>query len=142
MNSAYSILAATHDDLAVLAAYLQASKLNLAINRFLYDDWPNNAVQKAKYTSAIAGSLDDPATISLKVVNTTAGELIAYMFLTPRTSGKSKDLPNSTADKGNMDGLNREVLATVNKVVAEINRQWTNTDYLGLLLVGKPPSTF
>ena len=141
MNSAYSILAATHDDLPVLAAYLQASKLNLAINRFLYNNWPNNEVQKAKYTSAIAGSLDEPTTTSLKVVNTTTGELIAYMFLTPRKSGKSKKPQNSTADGGSMDGLNREVLAAVEKVVAEINRQWADTDYLGLFIASKLPNT-
>lgn len=133
MLSACSILAATSSDLPVLAAYLHTSKLNLAINRFIFENWPNDAVQKAKYTKAIEGSLDDPTTISLKVVNDNTGEIIAYMFLTPRMSGKSTKLQNSTTDEGQSDGLDAEVAATVMKVVAEINEQWANVDYLGLL---------
>ncbi|KAJ4300918.1 hypothetical protein N0V90_003006 [Kalmusia sp. IMI 367209] len=132
MASSHSIIASTEADIPVLAAFLQSSKLNLAINRFLFKDWPNDAAQKAQYTSAIEGSFKNTAATSLKVIDDTTGDIIAYLFLTRRKPNEPPKTQNDAANQVQPDAMNKEVASTVHKAVEEINRQWTNVDYLEL----------
>ncbi|KAH8201383.1 hypothetical protein TruAng_004466 [Truncatella angustata] len=80
----HSIVPLTADDILTTTSFLQDSKLQLAINRFLIKDWPNEAVQRPLYQAAIEGGLKNPNTTSLKVVNDKSGETVGYFFFTKR----------------------------------------------------------
>ncbi|KAI0436972.1 hypothetical protein F4803DRAFT_566414 [Xylaria telfairii] len=80
----------TEEDVSTISYFLQDSKLHLAINRFLIEDWPNPPVQKALYNAAIRASLSNPQTTCLKVVNDTSKEPVAYLFYTKQKQPSGK----------------------------------------------------
>ena len=98
-NPQPSILPVTTADIDTLGRHLFSSKLNLTINRLLYLDWPNEAVQVPQYTRAISTSLADPAVEDLKVVDE-EGEMLGYVALTRRTASVA---PASEAAAGAKD---------------------------------------
>ncbi|KAI3328154.1 hypothetical protein F4824DRAFT_430560 [Ustulina deusta] len=82
----HSVVPITKDDIPTIGTFLQNSKLQLAINRFLVHDWPNFPLQKAHYTRAIEGGVSNPQTTSLKVINHTSGQPVAHLFYTKKAS--------------------------------------------------------
>ncbi|KAK5636277.1 hypothetical protein RRF57_011989 [Xylaria bambusicola] len=108
----YSVVPITKDDIPVISAFLQASKLQLAINRFLIKDWPNDQFQKAHYTSVIEGGVSNPQTTSLKVINDTTGQAVAHLFYTEKLFTR--------AGEGEIAGRGKEEQAK-QKIPAEFN---------------------
>ncbi|KAI0424387.1 hypothetical protein F5Y09DRAFT_324553 [Xylaria sp. FL1042] len=103
----YSVVPATEDDIPILGDFLQDSKLQLAINRFLILDWPNFPFQKAHYTNAIKGGLSNPRTTSLKVIDNTSGKLVAQLVYTKKVSPPGEG--ESSTTEGNGGEANNEV---------------------------------
>ncbi|KAI1326066.1 hypothetical protein F5Y16DRAFT_422315 [Xylariaceae sp. FL0255] len=100
----YSIGPVTEADHPTLITYLQASKLQLAINRFIFEDWPNESGQRENYTGMLALVLPlhfffavwtfadegirpftgplNPDETSLKIVNDETGEIVGHIVYT------------------------------------------------------------
>ncbi|KAI0166585.1 hypothetical protein GGR57DRAFT_496847 [Xylariaceae sp. FL1272] len=49
----YTVVPVTEDDIPVIGTFLQHSKLQLAINRFVIQNWPNEQFQKTHYKVSI-----------------------------------------------------------------------------------------
>ncbi|KAI2628658.1 hypothetical protein GGR54DRAFT_588213 [Hypoxylon sp. NC1633] len=78
----HTILPATEADITTLTDFLVASKLQLAINRFLFKDWPATDAQRANYKTHVESGIKNPRTTSLKVVHDGSGKIVAYLYLT------------------------------------------------------------
>ncbi|KAI1303869.1 hypothetical protein F5Y03DRAFT_407170 [Xylaria venustula] len=119
----HSVAPVTKDDIPTVSGFLQDSKLHLAINRFLIKDWPNLSFQNVNYTRAIEGSLSNPEATSLKVVDDTSGQIVAYICYTKRPSGPVK---NEKLDpEGDESQTNEEIPAGF---VPDVYRAVMNAD--------------
>ncbi|KAB8356537.1 hypothetical protein FH972_024121 [Carpinus fangiana] len=129
----HSILPSTEADVATLASFVQESKLQLAINRFLIIDWPNEPVQQALYTSAVESALKDPQVDTMKVVDDRSGDIVASMVLSRRSGDQAKV---STADAEGSPavphGVNPDVFSVVMDSVKEINEGLEGIEHLGM----------
>ncbi|KAI1424638.1 hypothetical protein F5Y12DRAFT_750938 [Xylaria sp. FL1777] len=96
----YSVVPITDADIPTIGGFLQDSKLDLAINRFLVKDWPNFPVQKAHYTHAIERGVSNPQTTSLKVVDNASGQPVAHLFYTKKASRRVENDKPTTEEKG------------------------------------------
>jgi hypothetical protein len=142
----YSIQRATLSDLPVLADLLYTSKLPLTINRLLWHDWPNEGAQRAQYSRAAEGGLNDLATETFKVIDDGSGETVGHLYLTRHKSAESKD-DTKGDDKNYADGrdkekqkpsrgLNQEVAAAVGGATAEIEFDKDFEYYRAIHVVG------
>ncbi|KAI0515064.1 hypothetical protein F5B22DRAFT_608164 [Xylaria bambusicola] len=111
----YSVVPITKEDIPLISAFLQASKLQLAINRFLVKDWPNDQFQKVHYTRAIEGGVSNPQTTSLKVINNTTGQAVAHLFYTEKPSTPAGDVEATTGGEKNQ--VKKEIPAAFNPAV-------------------------
>lgn len=127
----HSILPATEADLPVIAGFLLASKLQLAVNRFLFKDWPNEPAQRDLYTSAVEGGFKDPQSTTLKVVDDRSGETVAHLILKRRTGGEAKE-PAVDVD-GTQEvprGMDPDVLPTVMRMIREVDEEMQGIDHI------------
>ncbi|KAF2501735.1 hypothetical protein BU16DRAFT_577817 [Lophium mytilinum] len=85
----YSIHPITTPDIPTISSFVAASKLPLAINRFLFKDWPNEAIQLAHSTKAVEASFQASGSKLLKVVDDETGEIVGHL-VTTRKAGKEK----------------------------------------------------
>lgn len=136
--SGHSILPVTEADIPTISRFLAASKLKLAINRFLFKDWPNKSAQTAQYTSAIESSLKNPDVTSLKVVDDTTQEIIAHLGVTHRKPSLAK--PEAGSNRDVPPGMEPEVFWTVTRAIREINEETATIDRIGEnnVLLGTP----
>ncbi|KAF2815164.1 uncharacterized protein BDZ99DRAFT_408908, partial [Mytilinidion resinicola] len=81
----YSLHPVTTPDLPTISALLAASKLPLAINRFLYKDWPNEAVQLAHCAKVVEAAHQAAESERLKVVDDATGEIVGRLVMTRKT---------------------------------------------------------
>lgn len=130
----HSILPITSDDLPTLAEFLFASKLQLAINRFLFKDWPNEPAQRAIYTGAAEGGFNDPDSASLKVVNDMSGEMVGHLVLTHRKATTGTPATNADANQTQQqnvpNGFKSEVLSTVMKMTEEVDVELKGIEHI------------
>ncbi|KAF1809449.1 hypothetical protein P152DRAFT_476365 [Eremomyces bilateralis CBS 781.70] len=78
----HSILPLEESDIPSLARHVQASKLELSINRFLWKDWPNEAGQAVNSRQAIEGSFARSDSDRFKVVKDDTGEIVGHLVIT------------------------------------------------------------
>ncbi|KAL3427841.1 GNAT family [Phlyctema vagabunda] len=139
----HSIVPVTSDDLATLAEYLHASKLALTVNRLLFLDWPNDAVQKPAYRNAIDMGFKDPAVENLKVIDAASGEILAFLGLSRKPALKEGEkevgIPDDDADTP--EGFNPIVLKAVWKAVVEIRSEWNGFEHFEITYVYVRPSS-
>ncbi|KAJ2987588.1 hypothetical protein NUW58_g4423 [Xylaria curta] len=134
----HSVIPITKDDIPTIGVFLQNSKLQLAINRFLFKDWPNSQAQRAHYTSVIEGALSNPQTTCLKVINDISKQPIAHLFYTRHTLSRAKQCQPTTEEK--VEGMNIEVPAgfapgvyrAVKKAAKELEPEFDNDEYIDL----------
>jgi hypothetical protein len=129
----HSILPVSASDLPTLAQFLRSSKLQLAINRFLFKDWPNEAAQIANYTSTVESGFKDPdpSTDRLKVVNDKSGEIVAHLVLTRKRPSSTKASTDQEDENQNVpDGVDPEVFTMVTKAVTEVDQEMEGIDHL------------
>jgi hypothetical protein len=121
-------------DLLTIAKHLRESKLELAINRFLFKDWPNEEAQTANYNRAIESGFKNPDSEKLKVVDDTTGKIVAHLVVThkkpskenKKATGGDPDAPPPVPDYFNSEILNWVITASsgIEEVVKDI-------EYLG-----------
>lgn len=129
----HSILPVSASDLPTLAQFLRSSKLQLAINRFLFKDWPNEAAQIANYTSAVESGFKDPdpSTDRLKVVDDKSGEIVAHLVLTRKRPSSTEASTDQEDEKQNVpNGVDPEVFTTVTKAVTKVDQEMEGIDHL------------
>lgn len=132
----HSIHPITSADVPALANHLLASKLQLAINRFLFKDWPNDSAQRAIYSNAVEGGFKDPESTTLKVVDDTSGEIVGHLVLTRRKAEKAETetpLAGDAGEKQNQNvpaGFNPEVLATVGEMIKEVDKEVKDIEHI------------
>ncbi|KAI0965947.1 hypothetical protein F4678DRAFT_451277 [Xylaria arbuscula] len=143
----HSVAPVTKDDIPTVSGFLQDSKLHLAINRFLIKDWPNFSFQNVNYARAIEGSLSNPQSTSLKVVNDTSGKIVAYICYTKRPSGPVKhekldpEGDESLANEEVPDGFVPDVYRAVMNADKELEPNLNTDEYISLTYLYVEPSS-
>ncbi|KAF2737629.1 hypothetical protein EJ04DRAFT_510077 [Polyplosphaeria fusca] len=133
----HSILPVTIDDVPTLGGFLASSKLQLAINRFLFKDWPNEAAQLANYTQAVGHGLSDPNVTSLKVVCHDSQEIVAHLGLSLR-QGTAKGAPGDEMPVP--DAMVPDVFYAVTDAIQSLNQGIANKDHMELTWIFVKPS--
>ncbi|RYC65466.1 hypothetical protein CHU98_g742 [Xylaria longipes] len=121
------------DDIPTMSSFLQDSKLHLAINRFLIEDWPNPPVQNALYTEAVKSGLSNPQTTCLKVVGDISKQSVAYLFYTKQKLPRGKNEVPA--------GVVPEVFWTVTTAVQELQSDLQAEEFIGLTHIYVKPSS-
>ncbi|KAH7131001.1 hypothetical protein EDB81DRAFT_905789 [Dactylonectria macrodidyma] len=141
MATSYSTLPVEGADVPTIAEHLLHCKLNLTINRLLYANWPNEAVQRRQCNKAVDGGFNDPNTENLKVVDDATGELVGYLGLT-RKYPPNAEKPSDGADKESdvpeifVPHVYKAVVKTVGEVLEETNK----TDHFDVTYILVKPS--
>lgn len=127
----HSILPISQTDLPTIAEFLLASKLSLAINRFLFKDWPNESAQTAQYTRTIKGGFQDPTSEVLKVVHDATGEMVAHLVLTHKKPATEPSGVAATQEPSVPEGMVPEVFNSVIKASGQIQDAVSGVEHLG-----------
>ncbi|KAI0416338.1 hypothetical protein F5X98DRAFT_344189 [Xylaria grammica] len=132
----HSVVPMTEDDIPAITKFLQDSKLQLAINRFLISDWPNPPFQKAHYGGVIERSLPDRRMTCLKVINDATKEPVAHLFYSR--------LPSHPEDQGSKKvpaGFVPDVYRTVMDFSRELKPSFDTEEYIDLTHLYVEPSS-
>ncbi|KAI1777446.1 hypothetical protein F4818DRAFT_439801 [Hypoxylon cercidicola] len=140
----YNIEPATEADIPTLTEFLVASKRHLAINRFLFTDWPAEGVQRANYGAAVRGGMNKPDLSSLKAVHNESRRTVAYLVVARSagagagSAGRGESQAQPPKRKGRApEGIDPAVLERVEDAIAELGKP--DGDYLVYMYV-EPPS--
>ncbi|TRX93451.1 hypothetical protein FHL15_005726 [Xylaria flabelliformis] len=123
----HRVVPMTVDDVPIISSFLQDSKLQLAINRFVIKDWPNPPAQEALYTKAVEGALSNPQATSLKVVDDISKQPVAYLFYT------KQKVPS--VDREVPAGVVPEVFWAVTRATQELHSDFQNEEFIGTWLL-------
>ncbi|KAG8627982.1 hypothetical protein KVT40_003855 [Elsinoe batatas] len=98
----HSLLPTHRFDTPLLGQFLSASKLQLAINRFIFKSWPHSEKQLAHYTAQVESAYGDSQIASFKVVHDRSGEVVAHLVLTREEArgGGEGDADERNRDEG------------------------------------------
>ncbi|KAI1267268.1 hypothetical protein F5Y18DRAFT_415965 [Xylariaceae sp. FL1019] len=132
------VVPATEDDIPIIGTFLQQSKLQLAINRFVIQDWPNEQFQKTHYT--VKGGLADPQTTTLKVINTVSGRPVAYVVYT-RTKTHADPEAKATTPIETPPGIVPEVYAAVVNAIGELKPSFDSDEFIDITHIYVEPSS-
>ena len=131
----FSVVPVTKSDLPAIAHLVHLCKLALPINRLLFKNWPNDAVQKPLYAGAVKSSFDDEAIRCWKGVNDETGELVGYIATTRKrpqnTEAQDHDV-EGTEIPTVPNGLNAEVMAAVSAATSQIACSMSEVDHFGM----------
>lgn len=139
MPQNYTFRPVQSSDAAVLGGILYRSKRALTINRLLFNDWPNEAIQLQNYTSTIEG-MDDTMADSLSVVDNDSGDVIGLLALTRKKQAPAGESEKKAADASQEEApgfFNAEVLGAVMAAVDELAVE-TKVDHYGRAFSQEP----
>ena len=139
MPQNYTFRPVQSSDAAVLGGILYRSKRALTINRLLFNDWPNEAIQLQNYTSTIEG-VDDTMADSLSVVDNDSGDVIGLLALTRKKQAPAGESEKKAADASQEETpgfFNAEVLGAVMAAVDELAVE-TKVDHYGRAFSQEP----
>ena len=132
-----SIAPVSSFDLPTLASFIHSSKLALSINRVIFQQWPNEPLQRTLYTNAVESAYEDPSMECFKAVEE-SNEIIGYIVIARKKPVGSKDKPSTDTDNQNVsggqdipDGLNPGLLTEVNNATVEIAKDTEDLDRFG-----------
>ncbi|KAI0448243.1 hypothetical protein F5B21DRAFT_193301 [Xylaria acuta] len=143
----YHVVPITVDDISTISSFLQDSKLQLAINRFVIKDWPNPPIQKALYTEAVKGGLSNPQTTCLKVVEDISKQSVAYLFYTKQRFPNGKHDANVAGDeRGDSKkevpaGVVPEVFWAVTNAFQELRSDFQSEEFIELTHIYVKPTS-
>ncbi|TGJ83779.1 hypothetical protein E0Z10_g4981 [Xylaria hypoxylon] len=143
----HSVVSIAKDDIPTIGGFLQDSKLQLAINRFLIRDWPNFSFQEAHYTSVIERSLSNPQITCLKVVNDVSKQPVAHLFYTRKASrAVEQDQPPAEGKGGEESnkvpvGFVPKVYQTVMDFAKELQPDFDTEEFIELTHLYVEPSS-
>ncbi|KAJ5120166.1 hypothetical protein N7448_010835 [Penicillium atrosanguineum] len=138
----YTIAPVLESDLPFLANFLHVAKLSLSINRLIFKDWPNDAVQMQMYTGAVRGGFSDPSMESFKAVDSDSDEIIGYFALARKqpVEETSVDAENKDSNQVIPDGLNPGLFEEVVKATDQISKKVEAMDRFELVYMCVKPS--
>lgn len=139
MPQNYTFRPVQSSDAAVLGGILYRSKRALTINRLLFNDWPNEAIQLQNYTSTIEG-MDDTMADSLSVVDNDSGDVVGLLALTRKKQAPAGESEKKAADASQEETpgfFNVEVLGAVMAAVDELAVE-TKVDHYGRAFSQEP----
>ncbi|KAL2863198.1 GNAT family N-acetyltransferase [Aspergillus lucknowensis] len=118
------------------------AKLGLTINRLLFKNWPNEAIQRKNYR-AVLENLDRSKTEALSVVDNASGEVVAHLSITRKQplAKRGQNILSSNEDKEQTkdaevpEYFNPVVLSAVQSAVAELARGLGDIDHLELTYI-------
>lgn len=120
-----------------LATFVHSAKLARSINRLIFNNWPNEELQKKLYTGAVESSFADPETECFKAVDDDSREIIDYVVLSRKQPSKklSSIHGSENAQEGVPDGLNPGLMGEVMSATAGIAMEVEGMDRLGEFLL-------
>ncbi|KAF9883076.1 hypothetical protein FE257_004110 [Aspergillus nanangensis] len=131
--STHTLRPVHRSDHPALGDLLYTSKLGLAINRVLFEGWPNEAIQRSNYLSALEALDREEFSESLTVLDNQTKEVIGHLALTrrrplpdPETEGKHPTTPSTPPIP---DFFNPEVFAAVVTAVDELSQDLKTIDH-------------
>ncbi|KAE8450110.1 hypothetical protein EG329_006891 [Mollisiaceae sp. DMI_Dod_QoI] len=130
--SNYSIQPMAVDDLPTHISFLLSSKLSLAVNHFLFKDWPNETAQRALYSSAAESGFKSPDSECLKAIDNGSGEMVAHLVLTRKKSVNAGPAAANEGDenpKPPPEGLDLEFLPHIMKVIKDVEKERAGIDH-------------
>lgn len=134
----YSISPVSSSDLPTLASFTHTSKLALSINRLIFKQWPNEALQRTLYTNAVNSAYEDPSMECFKAVEEESNEIIGYFVIARKQPVSSKGESAADANDQNAsggqdipDGLNPGLLTEVNNATAQIAKDTDGIERFG-----------
>lgn len=123
MPENYTLCPIEPSDIHPLADLLYTSKLALTINRLLFRSWPNEAIQRNNYLSALEG-LDPSMSESLSVIDDQSGEPVGLLALNRR---RPADAPSGNDPEGEKPKQQQEISDFFNpEVLATVGRPWVS----------------
>ncbi|KAE8167513.1 hypothetical protein BDV40DRAFT_295619 [Aspergillus tamarii] len=124
----YTIRPVEYSDIPELGDLLYTSKLALTINRLLFKNWPNEAVQRQNYLGALEGiEVDSPE--SRTVVDNVTGKVIGHLALNRYRPVEEPEQPREEIQKQEPpDFFVPEVVTAVLEAVATIKEEVKTTD--------------
>lgn len=123
----YSIAPVTKPGLPTLADLIHSAKLVLSVNRLIFNNWPNDELQKKTlYKGAIESAYADPAAECFKAVDVDSNEIIGYFVLSrkrPSREQTSAGDDSEHAGRSMPDGLNPGLIGEVSNATAGIAKE-------------------
>ncbi|KAJ0422004.1 hypothetical protein BJY00DRAFT_311406 [Aspergillus carlsbadensis] len=127
------------------AELLLASKLGLTINRLLFNNWPNEAVQRRNYT-AVLENLSGSGIEALSVLDERSGDVVGHLSITRKMPVQGMSMSMGASEEEEEDGLrkapqdvpdffNREVLAAVQAAVTELSSGLEDVDHFEITYI-------
>ncbi|CAO2651175.1 Nn.00g094720.m01.CDS01 [Neocucurbitaria sp. VM-36] len=115
-------------DIRTLAAFVQASKLQLAINQFLFKDWPNEKAQQKHNLQAVTANFDN--------------QNVARFKVTKKEKKDEKPAISAKHERPRMpNAMNPEVFTAVMQAIKYINEEVQGTDRNELTHIYVAPSS-
>lgn len=126
----HSIVPISLSDLSTFASFVQASKLPLTVNQFLYKDWPNEAAQSAQCKRTVERGFEDPSSEKLKVVENETGSMVGHLVLTHRKPNVEAPTEAVTGEQEVPDGMDPDFLAVIMEAVAVVDEPAKDKEHL------------
>jgi hypothetical protein len=129
----YSIVPVLEADLPFLANLTHAAKLSLSINRLIFENWPNEVLQKEMYSNAVLRGYSEPSLECFKAVDANSNEIIGY-FVLARKQPVEEDLidnGNEASRQATPDGLNRGLYGELITATTKIAKRTEAIDRFG-----------
>lgn len=129
----YSIASVSEPDLPFLANFIHAAKLSLSINRLIFKDWPNEALQKQVYSNAVQDGYSNPLMKCFKAVDVDSNEIVGY-FVLARKRPVKKSLTDSGSEgvqQAIPDGFNLGLFRELTNATIQIAKQTDAIDRFG-----------
>lgn len=129
----YSIASVSEPDLPFLATFINTAKLSLSINRLIFEDWPNEALQKQMYSSAVQDGYSDPSMECFKAVDVDFNEIVGYFVLARKRPVKESPVDSGSegAQQAIPDGFNLGLFKELNNAIVHIAKQTDAIDRFG-----------
>ncbi|EPE35809.1 Acyl-CoA N-acyltransferases (Nat) [Glarea lozoyensis ATCC 20868] len=126
---AYTILPLTPPDLDTMTHLVWLSKQSLTVNRLLYQNWPNEAAQRAQCRKAVENSMQCKDVQSWKVVHKESGEMVGHVAMKFYGDAGQKDVGGGGEVP---DGMHPGVYEMVVDSMTDLWEDWGGVRHLQL----------
>ncbi|KAL2830968.1 hypothetical protein BJY01DRAFT_254466 [Aspergillus pseudoustus] len=147
-STSYKLILFDPAHITETAELLYISKLGLTINRLLFKDWPNEAMQRKNYTSVIE-NLPGSEFEGITAVDEVSGEVLAHLAIRRKTpvanndeeeKGKGGAAAAAPAAPEIPEFFNAEVFSAVRAAVSELSQGLEEVDHLELTYIVVKPA--
>ncbi|KAJ5201383.1 uncharacterized protein N7498_006046 [Penicillium cinerascens] len=136
----YSIASVSEPDLPFLANFIHAAKLSLSINRLIFKDWPNEALQKQMYSEAVQDGYSNPSMECFKAVDVDSNEIVGYFVLARKRPVKESLIDSGSEGEAIPDGFNLGLFREMTDATIQIAKQTDAIDRFEIVYMCVKPS--